>query len=77
MNAMWPKGSVGHEWEVDRHRHCGLMQVVVNATSHLWQVSSGPGVGSTRAVPFRHTQPPLSGSTTPDPLLGAMGCNRG
>jgi hypothetical protein len=64
MSVMQPEGSVGHEVEADRHPHCSSVPGVVNAVSHLWQVSLRPGAGSTRVVPFRHAHPPLSGSTT-------------
>jgi hypothetical protein len=47
------------------------------AASHLWRASPGPGVGSTRVVPFRHTRPPLLGYTTSDLGLGVMGFDRG
>jgi hypothetical protein len=30
MSAMWPKGSVGHEWEADRRLRCCLVPGVIN-----------------------------------------------
>jgi hypothetical protein len=30
-------------------------QVWLNVASYLWRVSLGPGVRSTRVLPFRHT----------------------
>jgi hypothetical protein len=53
MSAMRPKGSVGHEWKADQRLRCGLVPGMVNTTNHLWRVSPGLGVGSTRVVPFR------------------------
>jgi hypothetical protein len=38
---------------------------------------SGLAMGSTQVVPLRHTLPLLSGSTMPDPGLGATGLNQG
>jgi hypothetical protein len=35
-------------------------------------VSLGPGVGSTRVVPFQHVPPSSSGFATPDPGLGPV-----
>jgi hypothetical protein len=46
MSVAQPEGSVGHEWEADRHLRCGLVLGVVNAASHLWQASLGLGAGS-------------------------------
>jgi hypothetical protein len=74
---MRPKWFVGHEWEADRCPCCGLELGLVNATSHLWQVSQEPGAGSTQVVPFRHAHPPLLGSATPGPRLGAAGFDWG
>jgi hypothetical protein len=74
---MQPDESVGHELEADRRPHCGSVPGVVNAASHLWRDSPGPGVGSTRVVPFRHAHPPLSGSAKPDLDLDAAGFDRG
>jgi hypothetical protein len=48
-------------------------QAWLNATDYLWRVSLGPGAGSTQVVLFQHAPPPLSGSATPDPGLGATG----
>jgi hypothetical protein len=73
MSAMWPEGSIGHEWEADRRPRYGSVPIVVNAASLLWWVNPGPGAGSTRVVLFRHTRPPLSGSATPGPELGVVG----
>jgi hypothetical protein len=77
MSAMRPEGSVGHEWKADRHPRCGSVPGAVNATSHLWWVSSVPDAGSNQVVPFRHARPPLSGSTTPKPGLDAVRFERG
>jgi hypothetical protein len=60
----------------NRRPRYGSMSGLVNAASHLWRVSPGLGAGSTRAVPFRHTQPPLLGSAMPDPRLGAAEFDR-
>jgi hypothetical protein len=77
MSAMRPEGSVGHEWEVNRCPRCGSVPNVVNAVSHLWRVSRGPGTGSTQVGPFRHTRPPLSGSTTLGSRFSAMEFDQG
>jgi hypothetical protein len=77
MSAMRPKGFVGHKWEADWHPHYGLVLGVLNAASHLRRVSLRLDVGSTRVVLFQHAQPPLSGSATPDPRLGAAGFDQG
>jgi hypothetical protein len=39
MSDMWPDDSVGHEWEADQCPRCGSVPGMVNAGSHLWQVS--------------------------------------
>jgi hypothetical protein len=70
MSAKRPEGFVGHEWEADRHPRYGSVPSMVNAASHLWRVSLGPGTGSTRVLPFRHAHPPLSGSIMP--ALGSV-----
>jgi hypothetical protein len=77
MSAKRPEGFVGHEWEANRHPRYGSVPSMVNAASHLWRVSLGPGTGSTRVLPFRHAHPPLSGSIIPGPGLGATGFDRG
>jgi hypothetical protein len=77
MSAMRPEGSVSHEWEADRCPRCDSVLGVVNAAGHLWRISLWPGTRSTRVVPFRHTCPPLSGSATPNPRLGALGFDWG
>jgi hypothetical protein len=46
MSAMRLEGSVGHEWEADKHPLCGPVPSVVNAAGHLWRVSLGLGAGS-------------------------------
>jgi hypothetical protein len=74
---MRPKWSIGYEWEEDRCPCCGLELGVVNATSHLWQVSQEPAAGSTQVIPFRHARPPLLASAMPDPGLGAAGFDWG
>jgi hypothetical protein len=50
---------------------------VVNVASHLWRVNLGPGAGSTRVVPFRHTHLPLLGSVMPSLGLGATRFDQG
>jgi hypothetical protein len=77
MSAMWPEGSISHEWEADRRPHRGSVRGVVNAVSYLWRASLRLGAGSTRVAPFRHAQLPKSGSDTPDPGLGVAGSDRG
>jgi hypothetical protein len=39
MSTMRLEGSIGHEWEANRHPCCGSMSGVVNAANHLWRVS--------------------------------------
>jgi hypothetical protein len=77
MSAMRPDGFVGHEWEADRCPRCGSMLGMVNVANLLWQVSPRPGTRSTRVVPFLHARPPLLGSATPGPRLGATRFDRG
>jgi hypothetical protein len=60
MISMQAEGYVCYEWEANQRPHYGLALGMVNATSHLWRVSSGPCVGSTRVVPFRHARPPVA-----------------
>jgi hypothetical protein len=62
---------------VDQHPRCGSVLGMVNAAIHLWRVSPGPVVGSTRVVPLRHVHPPLFGFTMADPRLGVVGFDRG
>jgi hypothetical protein len=73
MSAMRPEGFVGHEGGVDRLLHCGSVPGVVKCGRLFMAGNSRPGAGSTRVIPFRQAQPPLSGSATPDPGLGAAG----
>jgi hypothetical protein len=49
---MQPEGSVGHEWKTDQWPRYDSVPGVVNAASHLWLFSPGPGAGPTRVVPF-------------------------
>lgn len=73
MSAMRSEGSIGHDLEADRCTRCCSVPGMVNAVIHLWQVSPGPGVGSTRVIPFQHAHPPLLGSA----MLGARARCRG
>jgi hypothetical protein len=68
---------VGHEWEANRRRVVARFQTWLNVVGYLWRVSLVPGPRFTRVVHFRHARPPLSGSSTPDLGLGAMGFDRG
>jgi hypothetical protein len=74
---MQPEVLVGHEWEVNRHCVVARCQTWLNVISYLWRFSLGPGVRSTRVVPFQHARPPLLGSATSDPMLGVTGFNQG
>lgn len=71
MSAMGPEVLVGYEWEVDRRCIVARCHVWLNVVDYLWRVSLGSSAGFIRVVPFRHARPPLSGSTMPDPGLGA------
>jgi hypothetical protein len=73
MSAMRSEGSIGHDLEADRCTRCCSVPGMVNAVIHLWQVSPGPGVGSTRVIPFQHAHPPSLGSA----MLGARARCRG
>jgi hypothetical protein len=74
---MRPEVLVGHEREADRHHAVARCQAWLNAVGYLWRVSLGLGAGSTLVVPYEHARPPLSGSSMPDPRLGAVGLDRG
>jgi hypothetical protein len=56
MSAMWPEVLEGHEREADRRHVVARCHAWLNAVGYLWRVSLGPGAGSIRVVPFRHTR---------------------
>jgi hypothetical protein len=76
INAPQSEGFVGHEWEVQWCLRCGSIPCIVNVADHLWWVSLGTSMRSTRVVSL-DTPGPLSGFATSDPGLGATGFARG
>jgi hypothetical protein len=66
MNALWPEGFVGQEWEADRHLHYGSLPGAVHSVDHLWRFVLGqewdplqwfPFGTLDPTIQFRHAQP--------------------
>jgi hypothetical protein len=72
MSAMRPKRFVCHEWKADRRSRCGSVSGVVKCGRLFMVGHSRAG----RGIHLIGSLPP-SGSTAPDPELGAAGFDQG